>query len=235
MVMALGGPSRSAHPPPIPQVDEDADAGVEPRLLGKRIKNILRDRRETNAWLAERADLSVSTISLLTRGIIKSPRVGTLRKIADALGVEPGILAGMPDWRSGANTIEGALLVPVVRLPVRHDGRRQQELGEMIPVPRSLLVGRDRLFAAIVDGGGMSPHIIIGDRVIFDPDATPIDGDVVLVQHRGVTLAGWYVAHQRVPARVDLADGTWLSLDEAQVQGVILHKVSTPPRRPSSP
>jgi transcriptional regulator with XRE-family HTH domain len=228
MPAAVGGSRASARVPEI-----TASAAPGPPSVGARIKAILADRHETISWLAERADVSISSLSLLTRGIVKSPRVDTLRKIADALGVEPGILAGMPNWYSGANAIEGALFVPVVRLPVKRDGGRQHEVGPMIPVPRSLLVGRDRLLATVVDGGGMSPHIVIGDLVIFDPDAAPVDGDVVLVYHRDVTLAGWYVEHRPFPPRVDLADGTWLSLDDTEVAGVILHKVSTPPRRPS--
>jgi transcriptional regulator with XRE-family HTH domain len=228
MPVALGGsrtraPTRTSTPPPA--------TPAEP-TVGTRIKAILDDRGETISWLAERAEVSISSLSLLTRGIVRSPRVVTLRKIADALGVQPGVLAGMPDWRDGSHPIEGALFVPLVRLPVKGDGR-QQELGEMIPVPRSLLVGRDRLFAAVVDAGGLSPHIVIGDRVIFDPDATPTDGDVVLVSYRGVALAGWYSERDDQPARVDLADDTWLPLPDAQIAGVILHKVSTPPRRPS--
>jgi transcriptional regulator with XRE-family HTH domain len=228
MSVALGG-SRTNAPG---RGSTDARAAPDQPTVGTRIKAILDDRGETISWLAERADVSISSLSLLTRGIVRSPRVVTLRKIADALGVQPGVLAGMPDWRDGSHPIEGALFVPLVRLPVRADGR-QQGLGEMIPVPRSLLEGRERLFAAIVDAGGLSPHIVIGDRVIFDPDAAPEDGDVVLVSYRGVTLAGWYSEHDDRPPRVDLADNSWLPLPDAQIAGVILHKVSTPPRRPS--
>ena len=60
----------------------------------------LREVRErlfvTQAELAERTGLTVSTVSRLENGL-QRPRISTVRKLADALGVEPETLV---EWGS---------------------------------------------------------------------------------------------------------------------------------------
>src|SRR5579871_1983570 len=60
----------------------------------------------TQEGLAERALLSVFTISALERGTNQSPRKDTLALLADALGLEPAERAALEaaggGWRGGA-------------------------------------------------------------------------------------------------------------------------------------
>lgn len=62
----------------------DADAAFGSLLRGHR-----RIRGLTQEELAERSGLSVHAVSMLERGVRRSPRVGTVRLLADALDLDP--------------------------------------------------------------------------------------------------------------------------------------------------
>lgn len=57
----------------------------------------LRPLRRRMAWtqeeLAEKSGVGIATILRLEGGDTRPPRVSTLRKLADALGVKPAVLA----------------------------------------------------------------------------------------------------------------------------------------------
>src|SRR3712207_3925796 len=57
--------------------------------LGERIATLREEQALTQVKLAERARISPSTLSLIESGKVPHPQVGTIRKIARALGVEP--------------------------------------------------------------------------------------------------------------------------------------------------
>jgi transcriptional regulator with XRE-family HTH domain len=57
--------------------------------LGERIATLREERALTQAELAEKAGISPSTLSLIESGHVTRPHVGTVRKIARALGIEP--------------------------------------------------------------------------------------------------------------------------------------------------
>jgi transcriptional regulator with XRE-family HTH domain len=57
--------------------------------LGERIATLREEQALTQADLAERARISPSTLSQIESGKVPRPHVGTVRKIARALGVEP--------------------------------------------------------------------------------------------------------------------------------------------------
>ncbi len=65
---------------------EDGLARVD---LGERIATLREEQALTQADLAERARISPSTLSQIESGKVPRPHVGTIRKIARALGVEP--------------------------------------------------------------------------------------------------------------------------------------------------
>ena len=63
--------------------------------FGERLRRIRRDLRVTQKELAERLELSdPSYIAKLETGIIENPRMDTVQKIADALGVAVSELSG---------------------------------------------------------------------------------------------------------------------------------------------
>jgi transcriptional regulator with XRE-family HTH domain len=57
--------------------------------LGERIATLREEQALTQAELAERARISPSTLSQIESGRVPRPHVGTIRKIARALNVEP--------------------------------------------------------------------------------------------------------------------------------------------------
>jgi transcriptional regulator with XRE-family HTH domain len=57
--------------------------------LGERIASLREEQALTQAELAERARISPSTLSQIESGRVPRPHVGTVRKIARALSVEP--------------------------------------------------------------------------------------------------------------------------------------------------
>jgi transcriptional regulator with XRE-family HTH domain len=65
-------------------------------------ENLRQTRRRaalTQGELAQKAGVGVTTIVRIETGEITEPRVSTLRKLAQALGVEPRDL--LQDWESG--------------------------------------------------------------------------------------------------------------------------------------
>src|SRR5918998_5026281 len=57
--------------------------------LGERIATLREEQALTQSELAERARISPSTLSQIESGRVPRPHVGTIRKIARALNVEP--------------------------------------------------------------------------------------------------------------------------------------------------
>src|SRR5918995_3034147 len=107
---------------------------VEPDMAThdpSRLADLVRRHRTAVALsqeaLAERAGLSVRAISDLERGVHRTPRLETVRLVADALGLgevhraallvaaRPHVMASGP--RQGARSLApGSLLVPLTRL-----------------------------------------------------------------------------------------------------------------------
>ncbi len=66
--------------------------GVMPRISGDRLRRVRDKRLLSQRELAERADLSPTTILKLESGRIDEPHPRTIRKLADALEVDPAEL-----------------------------------------------------------------------------------------------------------------------------------------------
>jgi transcriptional regulator with XRE-family HTH domain len=60
--------------------------------LGERIATVREDQALTQAELAEKSKISPSTLSQIESGKVPRPHVGTVRKIARALGMDPAEL-----------------------------------------------------------------------------------------------------------------------------------------------
>lgn len=72
------------------------------RIFGKRLKQLRQLQELTQQELAERAEMSISFLSSIERGL-KSPTIETLEKLADALGVT---LSELLSFDSGAKILE---------------------------------------------------------------------------------------------------------------------------------
>jgi transcriptional regulator with XRE-family HTH domain len=67
--------------------------------LRENLREARRRAALTQGELAQKAGVGVTTIVRIETGEITEPRVSTLRKLAQALGVEPRDL--LQDWESG--------------------------------------------------------------------------------------------------------------------------------------
>jgi transcriptional regulator with XRE-family HTH domain len=196
--------------------------------IGPRLKGILRQRGWSLSRLSRETDGEVSTsqLSLLTRGEIAYPRVKTVQRICGALKLPPTALmspaaqvgGGLSVADEGLPTAEGVVVVPFVRLDMSDE---PIGTGHTTFVSASLLDGRTRLRAAVIDGGGLGPYVLTGDTVIFDPDQTPGHGSPVVVSHGGATLAAVHLELDGSSA-YRLADGSWLDPLAVRLGGVIV-------------
>jgi DNA-binding Xre family transcriptional regulator len=193
--------------------------------MGARIAALLERRGWSQNKLAERSGVDKSQLSKLIRGRSPNPGHGTIRKLADALGVELSELTGeRPMPRRRAEVFEGVAMVPVMRVRVQASGGPiWDDTRESVPVSLNVAAGRPNIRAAVVTGECMAESAPAGARVVFDPDATPQDRQMVVVTtDEGATLVKWY--------RIDLLgrpflradDGTEMRPNGAKIEGVVL-------------
>lgn len=197
------------------------------RILAERRWSLGRLHRET---LTRGSVVSLSQLSLLTRNEIEQPRLSTIGRICAALDVPPTALLGAGPLQERIEKIYPRPLgyttdVAVVRL-VRGGGLVLT--GETIGVAASLLEGRERLLAAEIESGGMGPYILLGDRVVFDPDRSPEHRQVALLLHGEVAMCAWYVVRD-AEASLRFADGSSLRPDQVTICGTVVHILRSPP------
>ncbi|MGB5945383.1 helix-turn-helix domain-containing protein [Paenisporosarcina sp.] len=72
-------------------------------LVGNRLKNLRKERNLTLKYLAEKTGVSISFLSQVERGK-SSVTLESLKKIADALGVNPSIFFGKDDLQEDLTT-----------------------------------------------------------------------------------------------------------------------------------
>lgn len=197
--------------------------------IGPRLARILKERRWSLHKLSARSGVSASQLSLLTRGIIGYPRVSTIRAICRALEIDEMELISAtptrPSRPADLQAYEGITLVPVVK--ARADGTLV-ETGEAVPVALTQLNTDHRLFVAVVGGGGMAPHVLIGDRILFDPRGAPESEQVVLLVHDGATLAAWRILTEAGPIYW-CNDGSRLPPERVIVLGTVCYIMRLPP------
>lgn len=158
----------------------------------------IRAFRMRHGWsqseLFRRSGVHNSTISRIESGEIPSPGIDILSRLSNALGVDLSEITGeVPMPRRRVVIFEGVAHVPVMRARVQAAGRPTwDDTEETVPIERSLAVGRPNLRAAVVTGTCMGAHASPGDRVVFDPDASPSAGDMVIVtDDEGATMPSW--------------------------------------------
>jgi transcriptional regulator with XRE-family HTH domain len=71
---------------------------VMPRIDGEKLRKVRDERLLSQRELAEKANLSATTILKLEAGRVAEPHPRTVRKLVEALGVEPSrLLKGADD------------------------------------------------------------------------------------------------------------------------------------------
>lgn len=193
--------------------------------LAMRLK-VLRERRGLSQnQLAIRAEVGNSTVSRIEAGIITNPGHITLGKIAGALRVHPSELTGeRPLPPRDDQVLEGAVGLPVLSRPV-HAGNETfwTDTPDTVWVPRVFRDRYPRARVAVVDGDCMSPHIEQGEKILFDPDQRPVDGQMVVVTTEdGQTLLKWFRLDDDGRPFLRSADGQEIRPNGAIIEGVVI-------------
>jgi transcriptional regulator with XRE-family HTH domain len=210
----------------------EASAALAPRArarpvtpVGRRLAAVMQERGLTLHDLAAKAGVSVSQLSLLTRGRISHPRSNTLEKIALALGMPESALLGTDQRRPDLRAGEGVLSVPFME--VGPEGELEGT-GFSFPVAAAELAGRRRVFAAEVDCG-MPPHVLTGDRVLVDPDADPAPGQMILGSYRRSTRVALLADRDGGMGYWVEGEGVWLDRGAMRCLGAVVYIMRRPP------
>jgi transcriptional regulator with XRE-family HTH domain len=205
-------------------------------IVGQRL-SVARERR---GWsmreLAAQADVDPSVISNIEAGHTLSPRIGTLDKIAAALGIPVESLVTRSPRAPRADILGGVARIPIVRYKA-HAGDETiwDDLGGADLLPAELARGK-RLLAARVVGDCMEPEVSAGDTVIWDQvRREPGDGELVVVTEPGRGLLVKYVVRGEHGLQLySIRDGYEPLNDTIHLEGVVV-RVSKTPRRIQPP
>lgn len=201
--------------------------------VGVRLKDILKERKMSLAALSRASGISTSALSLLTTGGIAYPRTRTISQICKALRLPPTALlppeavqqSDLAIADPDRPTTQGVAVVPEVRLDLAD---RPMDTGRAHVAEASLLNRHSRLLAASIGGGGLSPWVLSGDWVFFDPEEPPCHGCAVVIISRGTVLAAVNLVSPDGPL-YRLADGQILDSSKTDLGGVIVRIFRDPP------
>lgn len=202
-----------------------------PGSIGARLLAILHDRGWSLSRLARESErigqpVSLSQLSMLARGVIESPRTVTIERICATLGIPERMLTREADTVTDPSraSYESTTTVEIVQIL---KGGTMVLTGETVGIETSLAVGR-RPLCVQIDGGGMAPHCMIGDRVVFDPNEAPAHGAAVVLLVGAATTVAWCV-RSAGGTLYQQADGTWIRPEDALCLGVVLEIKRRPP------
>lgn len=104
---------------------------IDGPAAGQRVKELMERRGWSLGTLADRSGVDKGHLSVMLRGRVPNPGVGTLRKLSDALGVSLSEITGekpMPKRRM--EITEGVARLPLRTLRVQADGHPSWDQGD---------------------------------------------------------------------------------------------------------
>jgi len=155
---------------------------VQQGSIGDRIRQLRQERTPTMTQreLAERAGVSVDTISKLEQGVKQTALIGTLHKIAGALDVDVSLLLARPARIDAGEPDDGGGIVPIRDALTAHVV--EGEPGDLDDLRESAGFAWRAYWQSRYGAlGGLLPELIVQARIAADP--------VILSDVYGVTAS----------------------------------------------
>jgi len=141
--------------------------------IGKRIRDVMRERKISVSELARRMGVAQSTTSEMLSGNLTEE---SMIKIAKALECSLWDFMGPPDAPAGW------VAVPVIgRVPAGVPLEAIEEYDGEILVPGGEVIGKN-VIAVRVRGKSMEPSLRDGDAILVRTDVEPQNGDTVVMR-----------------------------------------------------
>jgi transcriptional regulator with XRE-family HTH domain len=154
--------------------------------LATNLQSLLREHALSISELAEILNLPTMTIRRLISGETLDPRFSTLKLIADHFSISIDALTGEQDGKLKAIK---TMAVPLLSWDILHEVDSIRDLNlatwenwQSLPSSQEKIVGANAF--GLVSRPAMYMRFPKGTVFIIDPDATPTDGDIVLVHLR---------------------------------------------------
>lgn len=159
--------------------------------IGDRIRQTREARGMTQEELGRLCGTTKQTIYKYEQLIVTNIPLDRIERIADALRVTPAYIMGWEDGPDDAVSLAGEDFVPypvIGNIAAGYGGEAiEEETGETLQVPRSLLHGRPASDYMVlrVKGDSMSPQLLDGDRVIVLRCTSVDPGSIAVLMYDG--------------------------------------------------
>lgn len=182
----------------------------------------------TRRWIEVKAGRAVKSVGMGTdynfdiKQFAKAPALRTAEeKLSQALGEVRKLL--------GEKSENDFIQIPILGLaPAGDIIDVQQGADDVIALPRSAVIQAHEIFALRADGVSMeNAGIVSGDIVVFDADAQPNDGDIVLAATPdGITMKYFYKRKDHIELRPSSKSFKKVyKLREVNIQGRLVYHI----------
>lgn len=151
--------------------------------LSRNLTALLKNNNTNEMELAKQLNVTYNTIHRLVSGNTADPKLSTLQQIADYFNV--GIDTLLNNHINQLNApVYTAYNLPVITLEQAQSFNSAQNISweKWLPVATSTAMPLNDNCYAVESSRSMQPRFPIGTAFVVNPDASPIDGDLVLVK-----------------------------------------------------
>lgn len=180
---------------------EELDLDHEQRCaIAQNLSELMAIRNTTETKVAQELDIPVMTVRRLLSGETTDPRVYTLKTLADYFNVTVDTLLA-PNSKINPNHLNHhsrPTFIPVFDWETaKHAGSLElKKWKEWLPITIEQSQGLGANAFALESRPSMYPRYSQGTVFVFDPELTPSDGDLVLVnlrENNELTLRSLYI------------------------------------------
>lgn len=171
---------------------------MKPSEFGLRLRQFRKLKGWSEEKLAAESGVPRSTIHSYEDGSAQKSSSPYLFRLANALGVDPELLAGVSDRVENPEYyLDAYLRIRSVTLPV-YDGVDESDMREPVDfvAVRYDRVADRRYRAIVITGDALAPEVQAGDIVLLDRDVVLQPGDMVVCHGRGKIHCGRVILTQ---------------------------------------